>query len=124
MCRLRRSFFPMLVFWGFYLVFLCKFFPLITVYHLVAALSQVFPGLVGRDSLSLVHYLRPSGSNFAFGLSGCIWCFILCIGFLFVYPFGDCFFVMKKMALFVQKKILNIIRKNFIIHRQFSSLFQ
>jgi hypothetical protein len=63
--RLRRSFFPMLVFWGFCLVFLCKFFPLITVYRLVAASSQVFPILVGRDSLSLVHYLRalisPSG---------------------------------------------------------------
>jgi hypothetical protein len=94
----------MLVLWGFCLVFLCKFFPLITVYHLVAALSHIFPDLVGRDFLSLVHYLWPSGSDFAFGLSGCIWCFILCIGFLFVYPFGDCFFVMKKMTLFVKKK--------------------
>jgi len=62
-CWLRRSFFPVLVFWGFCLVFVCKFFHLITVYHFVAALSQVFSSLVGRESLSLGSLLSS-----AFGL--------------------------------------------------------
>jgi hypothetical protein len=44
------------------LVFLCKFFPLITVYRLVAVLSHVFPGLVGRD------FFISSPLSSAFGL--------------------------------------------------------
>jgi hypothetical protein len=44
-------------------VFVCKFFHLITVYHFVAALSQVFSSLVGRESLSLGSLLSS-----AFGL--------------------------------------------------------
>jgi hypothetical protein len=76
--RLRRSFLSLCLYAGF---FVCIFLLVFTVYRLVATLSQVFPGFVGRDYLSLVHYDDLCTLFLAFGRCNCILCSCSCIIF-------------------------------------------
>jgi hypothetical protein len=54
--RLQLSFLSRSLFSRFCLLFVCIFLFVFTVYRLVVALSQIFPGFVGKNSLFLVHF--------------------------------------------------------------------